>query len=134
MKSPIWRRRQAAWEAVAAGGHGGTHSGAVTTSGVLPVRSAQRQSVRRARRAIRHALTGALIAVALAAGYAVGVADDEEQLNPFAPDPVVVWAGESFYSKREFVGWLAERGIDEKHWLEQHPAVAAKLDAEPGSR
>jgi hypothetical protein len=108
MKSPIWRRRQAAWEAGE------------------PLSAA----ARRGRAFLRRLGIVVALAAMLCGGYALGVSDKEERLNPFASDPLVVWAGESFYSKREFVGWLAEHGFDPQRWLERHPAIAARLDAE----
>jgi hypothetical protein len=129
MRHPLWRKRQAAWEA------GGPAPGSdVPGVGAAPTRSqpvypTQRRS-RSAGRRLRRALVPVAVAVTLAGGYALGVYDDQERLNPFAPEPLLAWGGETFHSKREFVGWLAERGIDYGAWARQHPAVAEKLDGD----
>jgi hypothetical protein len=108
MKSPSWRRRQAAWEAGAS-----SHSGAWRGRG-------------------RWILFPLLVVSAVTAGYAIRVMDEQERLNPFRSEPTVTWGGESFYSKREFVGWLAERGIDYRQWSKRHPAVASRLEDDAG--
>jgi hypothetical protein len=103
MKSPIRRRRQAAWEAGAS----------------LPGRR-------------RWILLPLLVASAATAGYAIRVVDEQERFNPFGSEPVLRWGGDSFHSKREFVGWLAERGIDYRQWATRHPAVASRLEEDAG--
>jgi hypothetical protein len=127
MKSPFWRRRQEAWEAGATSGKGGVTITAPSEGRVAPVVIAP--PAQRRRKPIRLALVAALIAAGLVGGYAVGVTDDQERLNPMAPDPLVVWAGESFYSQREFVGWLAQHGFDHERWLKRHPAIKQRLEA-----
>lgn len=107
VKAPPWQRRQAAWDANAS---------------AWPTRSGRR-------RAARASLLAGLIAGALIGGYVAGVSDDRERLNPFASDPLLVWSNESFDSKREFLGWLAERGLSYREWSKRHPQAAAKLDA-----
>lgn len=69
----------------------------------------------------------ALVAlIALAPGAAVGYAAGA-RIGPFAPEPVLVWGGESFTSRAQFEHWLAARGGSYAAWAEKHPAAAARL-------
>jgi hypothetical protein len=127
--SAVAGERRAAW--VAGGSAPASESivaGVGPSRSQVDHRSAARSHSRSARHRLRRALVPLTVALALAAGYALGVYDDDERLNPFAPEPLLTWGGETFHSKREFVGWLAERGVDYNAWATQHPAVAAKLD------
>ena len=130
MKSPWWRRRQAAWE-------GGAPIGATTPSsaaqGMAGV-NLLRPRTPRARARLRRRLPAYLLALVVGLGglgvaYAAGA-----QLGPFAPPPVLTWAERDFASKAEFDAWLRERGLSYRVWAERHPAAAARLEARDAAR
>ena len=80
------------------------------------------------RRLVRYGIVAAL---ALAPGAALGYAAGAD-LGPFAPEPLLVWGGESFTSKADFRSWLSGRGVTYAEWAANHPVAAAKLERRTG--